>query len=70
MITAQQIIPHTKEIVFLSSSGSMNKEKHRLYLFITPTVEYLCCQQQIITDSEKINVFDEAVQKQRDYPEL
>ena len=63
MMRAQEVIPQEKEIILVDSLGGMDKGKHRLYLFITPTAAGGVPLAAVITDSEKRIVFYEAVQK-------
>ena len=63
MLRAQEVLQQSKEIILVDSSGGMDKDKNRLYFFITPTAAGGVPLAAVVSDTEKKIVFDEALNK-------
>ncbi|GBN49741.1 hypothetical protein AVEN_77175-1 [Araneus ventricosus] len=55
-------IVQASEVVMIDASGGVDKQRHRIYFFVTPCVAGGLPLGIIITDSEKESVFVEALQ--------
>jgi len=62
MARAHKFIPQTSELVMVDAAGGLDKQRHRLYLFICPTAAGGVPLGAIIADSEREEVFSAALQ--------
>ena len=61
MLRAHEKIIQASELVMLDASGGVDKQRHRIYFFVVPCVAGSLPLGVIITDSEKRQVFTEAL---------
>jgi len=55
------LVPQTCEIMLVDASGGMDRQKHRVYMFVTPTVAGGLPVGAIVANCERQNVFAEAL---------
>ena len=59
---AHELLPQTGELVMVDAAGRLDRQRHHLYLFISPTAAGGVPVGAIITDSEREEVFAETLQ--------
>ena len=70
MKRVHKMVQQSSELVMVDASGGMDKQKHRMYVFVTPTAAGGLPLGIIITDTEKTYVFNESVGKLKEiFPE-
>lgn len=63
MLRAHESLVQTSELVMVDAAGGMDRQRHRIYFFVTPTAAGGVPVNLIITDSEKEEVFYAAVSR-------
>ena len=62
MTRAHELLPQTSELVMVDAAGGLDRQRHRLYLFISPTAAGGVPIGAVVTDSEREEVFAEGLQ--------
>lgn len=61
MARVHEKVPQTSEVLLVDASGGMDRQKHRVYMFVTPTVAGGLPVGAIVADCERQDVFSAAL---------
>jgi len=61
MARVHDLVPQTAEIMLVHASGGMDRQKHRVYMFVIPTVAGGLPVGAIVANCERQNIFAEAL---------